>query len=279
MVLNLQDLTDTLAWILLRAPEWGVNIPENLRIKLERKFKECAHELYKEPDYCEVAYEKADDLVTDFKAWCLRGDNPQTYLNNQLEDAKNEFITSYDLELRAALCTDKYVTDFCRPDEDAKRLYFGYHFDCNVRKHGKKVDEIEISHEFIQVITDMQEKMREQIVAKCISIETNPTSNKLISTFKRYDEHPIFTFYNYGLSGTPSQTQLSVSINTDDQGVFETAIENEYALLIRALEQKTDSAGKCMYSREQIYSYIRNVRKMGHRQSFKMSKEQLSSAT
>ena len=34
--------------------------------------------------------------------------------------------------------------------------------------------------------------------------------------------------------------QLSVSINTDDQGVFDTLLENEYALMALALKKKKD---------------------------------------
>ena len=35
-----------------------------------------------------------------------------------------------------------------------------------------------------------------------------------------------------------------VSINTDDQGVFDIKLENEYALIARALEKQVDKNGK-----------------------------------
>ena len=41
--------------------------------------------------------------------------------------------------------------------------------------------------------------------------------------------------------------QLSVSINTDDQGVFDTLLENEYALMALALKKKKDKDNHKIY--------------------------------
>lgn len=57
-----------------------------------------------------------------------------------------------------------------------------------------------------------------------IGIESNPTSNVKIGTFKSYSEHPIKTFYNLGLTYNEKEImecpQMNVSINTDDKGIF-----------------------------------------------------------
>lgn len=63
--------------------------------------------------------------------------------------------------------------------------------------------------------------------------------------------------------------QLSVSINTDDQGVFDTLLENEYALMALALKKKKDKNNNKIYDIEDIYEWIDYVRKMGIEQSFK----------
>lgn len=63
--------------------------------------------------------------------------------------------------------------------------------------------------------------------------------------------------------------QLSVSINTDDQGVFDTLLENEYALMTLALKKKKDKNNNKIYDIEDIYEWIDYVRKMGIEQSFK----------
>lgn len=62
--------------------------------------------------------------------------------------------------------------------------------------------------------------------------------------------------------------QISVSINTDDQGVFATYIENEYAYLALALEKAKDSDGNRMYKREYILEWLEKIRQMGIDQSF-----------
>ena len=61
----------------------------------------------------------------------------------------------------------------------------------------------------------------------------------------------------------------SVSINTDDQGVFDTLLENEYALMALALKKKKDKDNHKIYDIEDIYEWIDYVRKMGIEQSFK----------
>lgn len=110
------------------------------------------------------------------------------------------------------------------------------------------------------------------VAQKGIGIETNPSSNALIGTFKRYDKHPILNWYNNGLTPKPQEVfgapQIQVSINTDDQGVFATYIENEYAYLALALEKLKDENGNPRYSRTLIYDWLDNIRKMGLAQSF-----------
>lgn len=62
--------------------------------------------------------------------------------------------------------------------------------------------------------------------------------------------------------------QLSVSINTDDQGVFSTSLENEYALMAIALEKEKDENGDLKYNSSMIYEWMERVRLMGIGQSF-----------
>ena len=75
------------------------------------------------------------------------------------------------------------------------------------------------------------------LVREGIAIETNPSSNYLIGTIKKYDEHPIMRFNSRKLRKTERNMSLNVLINTDDQGVFDTLLENEYALMMLALKK------------------------------------------
>lgn len=62
--------------------------------------------------------------------------------------------------------------------------------------------------------------------------------------------------------------QIFVSINTDDQGIFNTYLENEYALMALALEKEKDEFGKNLYNTSMIYDWLDRIRQMGIEQSF-----------
>lgn len=66
--------------------------------------------------------------------------------------------------------------------------------------------------------------------------------------------------------------QLQVSINTDDQGVFATYIENEYAYMALALEKSKDESGEYLYNRADILQWLENIRNMGIDQSILIKK-------
>ena len=105
------------------------------------------------------------------------------------------------------------------------------------------------------------------ISRKKVAIETNPSSNVLISRFGSYDKHPV-TVFNDRFLHDPQRGCLPVSINTDDPGVFDTELENEYALMASALESVADETGRKAYTPEQIHFWLDHVRQMGLEQSF-----------
>lgn len=64
---------------------------------------------------------------------------------------------------------------------------------------------------------------------------------QMAQSVQDYSKHPIMEFYNRELEHDYKKleecSQLCVSINTDDKGVFSTSLENEYSLMARALEE------------------------------------------
>ena len=110
--------------------------------------------------------------------------------------------------------------------------------------------------------------MIQKLVQEGIGIETNPSSNYLIGTIQKYDEHPILRFNSRKLKDVPKNMSLHVSMNTDDQGVFDTLLENEYALMAMALKKAKDENHQPLYDIEDIYEWIDYVRKMGVEQVF-----------
>ena len=117
--------------------------------------------------------------------------------------------------------------------------------------------------------------MQWEIAQRGIGIETNPSSNFMIGTISRYDEHPITQFYNEGLTfdyeKLNNSAQIWTSINTDDQGKFDIKLENEYALIALALERQMDENGNHIYSKTMIYNWLDKIRRMGLDQSFLIS--------
>ena len=137
------------------------------------------------------------------------------------------------------------AVDCARRNEEACKLYWLYHYDMVVRKRGAESEVMVIKPEYrnliIQTIQAVQLKLLERIERLHIAIECNPSSNYKIGEIQRYDEHPIVKFYNYGLSSPHPRHTISVSINTDDAGVFSTSLEREYSLLSLAESTRSSS--------------------------------------
>mgnify|MGYP002767031151 CR=1 FL=1 len=88
----------------------------------------------------------------------------------------------------------------------------------------------------------------------------------------RDNKHPIVSWYNIGLTNNEKNLmecpQILVSINTDDQGVFHTYLENEYAYMALALEKLKKEDGSPLYKRTMILRWLDNIREIGMDQSF-----------
>ena len=196
---------------------------------------------------------------TYISAWKLRGDNPEMYLK---ENKNNQNLGYWNRCAIRKGVQNKLINE----------LYLRYHYDDNVKTEGGKKVVFKIEPYMIDVIVEVQKCMQKSVRERGIGIETNPSSNVLISTFKRYDKHPILNMYNIGLGDKNNKEvpQLFVSINTDDQGVFDTLLENEYALMAIALEKMKDEKGNSIYNQAEIHDWIDKVREMGIEQSFRV---------
>lgn len=159
-----------------------------------------------------------------------------------------------------------------RKDKIAVWLYHYYHYDSGVRRRGEERCEICLSSEIIGLIKKVQHAMRKEIASRYISVEANITSNHLIGSFKHYAQHPITQLYRLGLPSIGEEElcpQVSVSVNTDDRGIFDTSIEDEYALLALALEKERDLEGKKRYAPKEVYEWLNNIRRQGFEQQFR----------
>lgn len=291
ILITQQDYLDNVVWLYNRIKSFGLTGYEDLLLKLEQEYNKYFRLIY--GNYiCEgflknVVKEAQEYFETKnnsislryrnshfnfriseyYAAWQLRGDNPQCYRDGYFKEQQD--YTTWNRYAVNIEHTDDYKR---RINPECAYLYFLYHYSSQAKEEGAKRIEIKISHKMIQCVKEVQREMQRWIGKLGIGIETNPSSNYLIGSFKRYDKHPIFKFNNLGLTTSAEEIencpQLPVCLNTDDQGIFSTYLENEYALLALALEKMKDENGQRKYNRTMIYQWIDNIRKMGINQSF-----------
>jgi len=101
---------------------------------------------------------------------------------------------------------------------------------------------------------ELQDWMIDKMDEMQLSVESCPTSNFKIGKLGRYDRHPIFRF-----NTVDARHQLPVTINTDDQGIFSTSLDVEYALISLAMRKKKDADEKLCFSRAQVDDWITRI--------------------
>ena len=259
-----QDLLDNYVWLLFRSLELGVTIADNLRSRMQYEAQKLLYEIYLDDGKETYTY----TLREYYESWKLRGDYPGLYQNGEFRDSNDVWKSRYESKKKESL--DE--ADMLRQQKKISHLYYRYHFGRDEKMRGQEIKIVEATREYIDLMVDMQRSMRKRINEKGIAIECNPTSNVLIGTFKRYDLHPMFHFNNYALKNENNvklSEQMNISINTDDLGVFDTSLENEFALIACALSKKVDENGNKIYSQDAIYDYLEHIRQMGLDQVFR----------
>lgn len=304
VLIKQQDYLDNLVWLYYRIKKFKLNHYADLLLFIEQEYSKYFRIIYGNyinekllKEMVQLAKEhfdkkgEYDKHIADrynnpnfyfriseyYAAWKLRGDNPKCYIRGYFEEPDD--FSEWD----KYAVNRNYPEDYkVRYNPESAYLYYLYHYSAGAKEEGAKVIETRISHRMVMCIKEVQYEMQKWIAKLGIGIETNPSSNYMIGSFKRYDKHPIFKFYNLGLTVSQKELeecpQLSVCINTDDQGIFSTYLENEYALLALALEKAKDEDGNNKYNRTMIYQWIDNVRKQGIRLSFGDNKPELFTA-
>lgn len=280
-----QDLLDNLVWLLRRSLEWGVVLDSELRNILCERAEALLRVIYS-CDIKSTPQHTSVSLRDYYKSWMLRGDDPKIYSDlvassddgvhilahyrkggaasdPYLRAALDERLRDYDLPNTARTVADIERGDALRLNPSVMRLVYLYHFGLETRLRGQQIERFDIPPRFSELIREMQNALMDKLNRKGISIECNPSSNKLIGTFDKYELHPIFRFNGYGLSKKDSAS-LHVSVNTDDQGIFDTLLENEYALIYGALQAKADATGKRLYDDNTIHSYMVHLSHFGN---------------
>jgi len=294
ILINKLGYLDNLAWLYAKIRKYNLSDCVAAMSHIEKRFGEYFQEIYasnidqrKVEHIMKGAQVYYDDLKINhgyyntnltfdinsyYDAWKLRGDHPEHYRNGY-------FILRGDVidEWEEYAINKEFPLDYkIRYNPNVAFLNYLYHYNQRVKYVGDQMVEIKISPVIRDAVKKVVIRMQRDISNLGICIETNPSSNYLIGTFRRYDKHPIVNWYNLGLTNNPNELdkcpQMQVSINTDDQGVFATYIENEYAYLALALEKCVDENGQRRYNRTMIMKWLDNIRRMGIAQSFGIRK-------
>lgn len=245
IALPLQVLVDNIVWLRHRALTLG-NIPAEK--ELDKLYEKYFPELYNMSivnSPCNAYYQ----------SWLLRGDNPLCY--NGTYGNQQDFWS---------LC-DKIETEEmqqARENDTAVNLYRLYHSE-EIKEKGQACVDLKISQRLVSFIDVVREEMLNEIEKQGFMVESNPSSNFRIGDIDSYIRHPIFKFYT-----TPNLLKLdfthniSVSINTDDKGIFNTSLEREYALLAAAYSKEHTTKQE----QNDLFEWLDSIRKMGLEQSF-----------
>lgn len=247
IILPKQILLDNAVWFINKMDTYSIADRNGLRQRLKDVFNLYFYDIFKM---------EAPSIQEYYQSWKLRGDDPRAFVKEQSK-LKPYLINNLTPDL-----------DLIRKNVKVTELFKKYH-EQECLLEGDKPVEFKFEDSDTLVIDEIQQRMREEVFKKRISIETNPTSNIKITDVERYSKHPIIKFNNYGLVQNPDQVQIDVSINTDDQGVFATSLEKEFTLMACALSKKiNDEDGKPAYTKNDIYNWLNNIRKIAKRNSF-----------
>ena len=265
-----QNRLDDLVWLICRSEEYNVQIPLSLLRKMEEEAVTLLNEIYGRM----MEGEGWNLTIRDYyNGWKLRGDHPDLHDSVNFEESsgyKRQMLfggSYHSIQSQYVKHMQKRRMAIYPKIKQLNGLLYYYHFDGDVRDIGDQACDVWITADYYEVIRAVQDTMIDDLTEKGIYVECNPSSNYLISTIQKYKEHPVFRFNQYGMH-KEKEHHLCVSLNTDDMGVFDTSLENEYALIAAALDDIKDENGRKCYNDDFIFDYLNHLRMMGHRQAF-----------
>jgi len=141
-------------------------------------------------------------------------------------------------------------------------IAYCYFYCADIKYNGCQKITINITPEFLRLIQIMQNIVQDKIRNQGICVEVCPSSNILMDTVKKSFYHPIISLFERAKS-SPEQSDICISVNTDDQGIFSTSLMSEYSLLANAFENNIDNNANIDHNRDCLYKWINKVRENG----------------
>lgn len=256
IVLPKQVLLDNIVWILHNIHIIGINDCQDFEQRLIIKFHSLFSEIYGSDTEGEMAFEFIDNNIY-YESWLLRGDDPSLYKTGQFVDSEMFFPYLHNRFDEEIIHAGKNTM--------AKELYYRYHFNSIVKTKGLQMTEFHFEPTDVEIIEKLQLRMCEKISRCGIIVEMNPTSNLRITDISRYIDHPILKMDRNDLVSDTHRdmaSQMLVTINTDDQGIFATSLEKEYTLMAAALSKDKKN------SEHSILRWLNHIRETADVTSF-----------
>ena len=261
----LQNALDNTAWMMYCIQKFQVNISTSFYTHLKFNFDSFYNLLHQQP--ASKIRNTPADLISYIKAWKLRGDNPACYVNEYSRLTRIEKKQNLDPVTRFSKYNFTDRLKYHHIEQNVYNLYHSYHFDYSLKDTAQEIVEIEIGSEYVNLVKQIQVIMRNLLLRKGVSVESNPSSNFLISNFDSTNELPVFKLFPIKEADNDF-VRLNTSINTDDQGIFYTSLVKEYTLLADALRSEVNSSGMRKYSDDNILDWIDNLIYNGKEQCF-----------
>lgn len=252
IAMSLQMMMDNMAWLhhrVKRLKGYGYILGG-----IKETYEDCYRKVY--------SGSAVPSIELYYKSMLLRGDAPECYKEDGTVSNMGDDLVEWKSK---ALNSDKLCCK-AREYREAKKLFYQYHYNQKGKRNGAFYDEWVVDDGIISAIAEIQKQILDEVDEIGLAIECNPTSNLRIGEFGRYDEHPILKFNNEGLRVFPKKG-LSVSINTDDKGVFSTSIEREYALIAYAIMRHFKMNG-CEIGNTVVYDWLDRIRQNSLSQRF-----------
>ena len=256
VIVPAQWMLDNVAWLLIRSGEWNITIEPTVESFLRAQYNNLFSMIYGRRDSDYIPVEKY------YKSLLLRGDNPDWYRRSDEGKGKGLIFTD-SWEAFELLDPEKART--AKEEERIRELYLRYHYDTKVRAKGEKVIEFKVCKGYCRLIEAMQQKMIERLERRHIIIESCPSSNVLIGSLDKYRNHPAFRFYS--VDGE-KRNHLKVTLNTDDLGVFQTSLANEYSYMALALSKERDENDNNVFMPYHINEWLKAIAENGIKAKF-----------
>lgn len=249
VVVKKQYLIDNIVWMLSKVKAYSIMVSSGLRKQLEDRYRELVYELYER----DVNIDEYDAAMQ------LRGDDPHVAFpmrRLEVQGILNDWAS-------CALDADEHLNRL-RANKDVVRLYQEYHFDQRVRTRGERMECMSVNAEYVECVRAIQECMMDELAKKGIVVECCPSSNLKIGLADRYDQQPIFRFFPV----VSTTRRLAVTINTDDLGIFQTSVDNEYSLLALAAKKAKDQQGHYLHNKHDIMCWLSEIAENGFKYAF-----------